>query len=117
MRDESKWTPDTIAARLRELGPWFHNIDLRGVPTAPDHFLGDYPGFKWRCFASAIPSDLGRCTVLAIGCNRGFYSMHMKRPGASRVAGIDSYHPYPPHAAFAEQRKSSASGTHRPDLV
>src|SRR3546814_1661327 len=103
MRDESKWTPDTIAARLRELGPWFHNIDLRGVPTAPDHFLGDYPGFKWRRFASAIPADLGGCSVLDIGCNGGFYSMEMKRRGAARVVGIDSDTRYLAQAAFAAE--------------
>ena len=47
-----------IERRVRELGPWFHNIDLGGVKTAPDHFLGDYPAVKWRGFADAIPRDL-----------------------------------------------------------
>ena len=69
------------------LGPWFHNIDLGGVMTAPDHFLGDYPAVKWRRFAHAIPADLGGKTVLDIGCNAGFYSMQMKARGASRVLG------------------------------
>jgi hypothetical protein len=27
-----------------------------GIATAPDHFLGDYPMFKWQYFADAIPS-------------------------------------------------------------
>ena len=35
-----RWTPEAIAMRAAELGPWFHNLDLRGVRTAPDHFLG-----------------------------------------------------------------------------
>ena len=30
--------PGFIARRVRELGPWFHNLDLGGVRTAPDHF-------------------------------------------------------------------------------
>ena len=30
---------------------WFHNLDLDGVRTAPDHFLSDYPAVKWRRFA------------------------------------------------------------------
>ncbi|MBV8936011.1 MAG: TIGR04290 family methyltransferase, partial [Alphaproteobacteria bacterium] len=45
------------------LGPWFHNIDLGGVMTAPDHFLGDYPAVKWQRFAHAIPTDLRGRTV------------------------------------------------------
>ena len=30
---------DQIRARVAELGQWFHNMDLNGVQTAPDHFL------------------------------------------------------------------------------
>ncbi len=41
-------SPSQIQARVQALGEWFHNIDLNGVRTAPDHFLGDYPAFKWR---------------------------------------------------------------------
>lgn len=47
-----------------ELGEWFHNIDLRGVKTAPDHFLGDYPAVTWRRFAQAVPGDLRGKSVL-----------------------------------------------------
>jgi tRNA (mo5U34)-methyltransferase len=38
---------EEIARRVTALGPWFHNLDLGGVRTAPDHFLGDYPGIVW----------------------------------------------------------------------
>ncbi len=82
-------TATRSARRVEALGPWFHNIDLDGVQTAPDHFLGDYPAVKWRSFADAIPSDLTGKTVLDIGCNGGFYSIEMKRRGAERVLGID----------------------------
>ena len=78
-----------LEARIRALGPWFHNLTIRGVQTAPDHFLGDYPSLKWRQFAHAIPADLTGRTVLDIGCNAGFYSLEMKRRGAARVVGID----------------------------
>lgn len=81
---------DEIERRVRALGDWFHNMDLGGVRTAPNHFLGDYPTIKWRRFAAAIPKDLGGKTVLDIGCNAGFYSIEMKRRGAERVVGIDS---------------------------
>ena len=46
-----------IEQRVRSLGTWFHNIDLKGVKTAPNHFLGDYPNIKWQRFAHAIPSE------------------------------------------------------------
>ena len=49
---------DAVREAAAALGPWFHNIDLGGVMTAPDHFLGDYPAVKWRRFADAIPADL-----------------------------------------------------------
>src|ERR1700736_4260904 len=83
-------TTEEIRRRVSELGEWFHNIDLDGVPTAPNHFLGDYPSFKWRMFESSLPADLSGKTVLDVGCNAGFYSIQMKRRGAARVVGIDS---------------------------
>lgn len=82
---------DELRARVVELGPWFQNIDLgQGVHTAPDHFLGDYPAFKFARFAQVLPRDLAGASVLDIGCNAGFYSIEMKKRGAGRVLGVDS---------------------------
>jgi len=92
-----------LERRVRELGPWFHNLDLSGVRTAPDHFLGDYPAVKFKNFASAIPQDLRGRTVLDIGCNGGFYSIEMKRRGADRVVGIDYDDVYLNQARFAAE--------------
>jgi tRNA (mo5U34)-methyltransferase len=94
---------EQIESRVRELGSWFHNIDLNGVKTAPDHFLGDYPSVKWQSFAHAVPNDLTGKSVLDIGCNAGFYSMEMKRRGASRVLGLDSDETYLAQARFAAE--------------
>jgi tRNA (mo5U34)-methyltransferase len=94
-------TVDEIRHRVESLGPWFHNLDLGGVKTAPAHFLGDYPAVKWRRFSQAIPRDLTGRTVLDIGCNAGFYSIEMKRRGAARVLGIDSNAEYLAQARFA----------------
>lgn len=93
----------TIRRRAAALGPWFHNIDLGGVRTAPDHFLGDYPAVKWATFAHAIPADLRGRSVLDIGCNGGFHSIEMKRRGAARVLGIDADPRYLAQARFAAE--------------
>jgi len=94
---------EEIRARVEALGPWFHNLDLEGVRTAPSHFLGDYPAVKWRRFADAISGDLAGKSVLDIGCNAGFYSMEMKRRGAARVLGVDSDDDYLRQARFAAE--------------
>jgi tRNA (mo5U34)-methyltransferase len=94
-------SPEEISRAIADLGEWFHNIDLGGIPTAPHHFLGDYPACKWSRFASAIPADLRGWTVLDIGCNAGFYSLEMKKRGADRVVGIDSDGRYLAQARFA----------------
>jgi tRNA (mo5U34)-methyltransferase len=96
-------TREQISRRVRELGEWFHNLDLGGTQTAPHHFLGDYPAVKWRTFAHAIPADLRGKTVLDIGCNAGFYSIEMKRRGAVRVLGIDSDERYLAQARLAAE--------------
>jgi tRNA (mo5U34)-methyltransferase len=96
-------TQAQIAERVRDLGRWFHNINLGGVQTAPEHFLGDYPAIKWNTFSHAIPRDLRGKTVLDIGCNGGFYSIEMKKRGAERVVAIDSDPYYLKQAHFAAE--------------
>ncbi len=80
---------EEVEARVRALSPWFHNLELRGIRTAPEHFLGDYPRLVWEAIAPALPQDLTGRTVLDIGCNAGFFSLELKRRGAARVVGID----------------------------
>lgn len=92
-----------LEERIEALAPWFHNINLNGVWTAPDHFLGDYPGAKFRRFAPDLPKDLTGKSVLDIGCNAGFYSIEMKRRGADRVVGIDSDERYLQQARLATE--------------
>jgi len=92
-----------LARRISELGEWFHNFDLHGIPTAPHHFLGDFPNIKWRRIAKAIPADLTGASVLDVGCNGGFYSIEMKKRGATRVLGIDVDDRYLNQARFAAE--------------
>ena len=99
----SALSPDEIRRQAAALSPWFHNLDLAGVKTAPEHFLGDYPAVKWRRFAHALPADLSGRSVLDIGCNGGFYSIEMKRRGAARVLGVDTDDAYLRQARFAAQ--------------
>jgi tRNA (mo5U34)-methyltransferase len=94
---------DEIRTRVHELGAWFQNLNLNGVQTAPDHFLGDYPAVKFAGFAQAIPADLTGQSVLDIGCNAGFYSLEMKRRGADRVLGLDFDERYLAQARFAAE--------------
>jgi tRNA (mo5U34)-methyltransferase len=96
-------TTEEIERKVGELGPWFHNLSLRGIQTAPHHFLGDYPSFKWRNFENALPQDLRGMSVLDVGCNGGFYSIQMKLRGADRVLGIDHDEVYLRQAAFAAE--------------
>ncbi len=96
-------TTEDIRQNISRLGNWFQNINLGGVQTAPNHFLGDYPADKWNRFQHAIPADLTGKTVLDIGCNAGFYSVEMKRRGASRVLGIDFDADYLAQARFVAE--------------
>src|SRR5690606_25415031 len=98
-----QFTRQQIERQVARLGPWFHNLDLAGVVTAPEHFLGDYPRVKWRRFEHCRPADLRGKTVLDVGCNAGFYCLEMKRRGAAHVVGIDSDPRYLEQARFAAQ--------------
>jgi methyltransferase (TIGR04290 family) len=100
-RSDDQRPYDALRSSIAALAPWFHNIDLNGVATAPDHFLGNYPADKFARFASIVPADLTGKSVLDIGCNAGFYSVEMKRRGAERVVGIDSDDRYLAQARLA----------------
>jgi len=82
-------TSEEIERRVRELGPWFHDLDLNGVRTAPQHFLGSYPVGLWEVIKHVVPEDLRGKTVIDLGCNAGFFSIEMSRRGASRVLAVD----------------------------
>src|SRR3954463_5960088 len=89
---------------IAALGPWFHNIHLPdGTQTAPDHFLGDFPRFKWEALADHLPADLEGWTALDIGCNAGFYTFELAARGA-RVTGIDVDPHYLAQAEWAAAR-------------
>ncbi|HEV2294269.1 MAG TPA: TIGR04290 family methyltransferase [Tepidisphaeraceae bacterium] len=101
--------PDTPAptprdAEIQELGPWFHNLHLPdGTQTCPDHWLGDFPNFKWQQIADHLPADLTGWTCLDIGCNAGFYSFELAKRGGV-VLGIDLDPRYLRQAEWARQR-------------
>ena len=101
--EQTQMDVSTVQQRIQELGPWFHNMRIHGVETAPQHFLGDYPAIKFRHFRDAIPEDLRGKSVLDIGCNAGFYSFEMERRGAARVLGIDTDEHYLRQARFAAE--------------
>jgi len=94
---------EELRSRIAEIGPWFHNLTLGEVQTAPEHFLGDYPQVKYERFRDALPMDMTGLSVLDIGCNAGFYSFEMKRRGAARVLGIDTDQHYLRQAIFAAE--------------
>lgn len=98
---KQSFSREDIATRVRELAPWFHNLRLDGIETAPDHFLGDYPNAKWLRFAHALPDDLRGRSVLDIGSNAGFYAIEMKRRGADRVVAMEPDPHYLAQAQFA----------------
>src|SRR3954469_972599 len=82
-------TNGQLRKRIEELGPWFHNIRLPdGTQTFPDHWLGDFPKFKWDQLAPHLPENLSGWTVLDIGCNAGYYTFELAKRGAF-VTGID----------------------------
>src|SRR5690554_3170811 len=83
----SKSTSERIKSEIESMAPWFHNIHLPGgEQTAPDHFLGDFPRFKWKEIEPYIPDDLTGWKVLDIGCNAGFYSIELAQRGAEVLA-------------------------------
>src|SRR5947209_6602387 len=95
---------DAVEARIEALGPWFHNLHLpSGHQTAPNHPLGDFPGFKWRQISGSLDQDLRGARALDIGCNAGFYSFQLAARGAE-VLAIDVDEHYLRQARWAAEQ-------------
>ena len=93
-----------VRSEIERLGPWFHNLHLPGgVETAPEHFLGDFPRFKWDQIAPYLPEDLKGWSALDVGCNAGFYTFELARRGAT-VTGMDHDERYLAQARWAAER-------------
>jgi tRNA (mo5U34)-methyltransferase len=98
----------TTREQIEALAPWFHNLHLPdGTQTCPDHWLGDFPSFKWRQIEPVLPPNLSGWTCLDIGCNAGFYSFELARRGAT-VLGIDVDSHYLRQAQWAAERMGLA---------
>lgn len=93
-------TTSEVEGRVRELAPWFHDLEIHGVRTAPNHPLGDFLRDLWRQVEPAFPADMTGMTVLDIGCNAGFYSHKLHARGAT-VTAIDHDPHYLAQARFA----------------
>jgi tRNA (mo5U34)-methyltransferase len=93
-------TAPEIRERVDALAPWFHDLDIRGVRTAPQHPLGGFLRDLWRQVKPAFPEDMAGKTVLDIGCNAGFYSQQLHARGAC-VTAIDHNAHYLEQARFA----------------
>jgi len=89
-----------LEEKIRSLGPWFHDLEIHGIRTAPDHPLGNFLRDLWMQVEPAFPRDMTGKTVLDIGCNAGFYSLQLHARGA-RVTGIEHDPHYLAQARFA----------------
>jgi tRNA (mo5U34)-methyltransferase len=96
----------SLRHEIDALGEWFHNMNLDGEWTAPQHYLGDFPRIKWERIKNVIPADLRGRTVLDIGCNAGFYSLELKSRGADLVVAIDSDPRYLAQARLAAHTRN-----------
>jgi tRNA (mo5U34)-methyltransferase len=89
-----------LERRIAELGPWFHDLEIGGVRTAPAHPLGNFLEEIWLQVRPAFPARMHGMTVLDVGCNAGFYSLKLAARGA-RVTGIEHDARYVEQARFA----------------
>lgn len=77
---------DETVAKMAELGPFYHNISLKGIQTTGVH---DHPIPIWDKLHPHLPADIIDKKCLDIGCNSGFYSLILAKGGAE-VLGIDN---------------------------
>jgi SAM-dependent methyltransferase len=101
-------TTSALIARVRELEPWYQDIELRpgittkSVPDVSTIGLPDTPGRLWRIIAPHLDSLKGK-RVLDIGCNAGYMAFACERAGAIPVLGIDEQAHFIRQAEFVRE--------------
>jgi len=88
----SNISEEDLKKKIKELGPWRHNIDLgNGIRTMENNLPGYQPEIRWKgVIGKMFPEDMTGLTVLDVGCNSGFYSFKVKERGAKRVVALDN---------------------------
>jgi tRNA (mo5U34)-methyltransferase len=91
-------TKSEIFRQIDALKPWFHSIDLgHGMHIQRDPVYGadkTYPEQVWKTVKKLLPANIQGLRVLDVGCNAGYFSVEMKRAGASYVLGIEAFPQY-----------------------
>jgi len=87
----SNISEEDLKKKIKELGPWRHDIELgNGIRTREDNLPKYIPERRWkRRIGKMFPEDMTGLTVLDVGCNSGFYSIKVKERGAKRVVALD----------------------------
>lgn len=104
---ESQSRPPELQARISELGPWWHRIDLgNGIATKEASLLDepiDHPRQLWERVREVIPIPFAGARVLDVGCNAGYCSFEAERLGAARVVGVDAVSRHIAQANFVRE--------------
>ncbi len=79
-----------LLKQLNSLEPWHHKIDLGNNVFTTENPEKPNPEEKWKQIEPYVPKDLSGKTVLDLGCNSGYFSVQMKKRGASRVVSVDN---------------------------
>src|ERR1700722_18505393 len=80
--------PKELRARISEIDPWFHSIDLGGSIVTPG--AGSIEDLRARAdvyFSLPIKGS----SLLDVGTWDGYYSFEAERRGAARVVAADYY--------------------------
>jgi SAM-dependent methyltransferase len=87
-------TPEALKEKLRRWEPWSHRIDFdNGVSTRDFKRripFSEEPLDKFHAVEAAIPfGNISDGTVLDVGCNTGYNSIHTALKYGTRCTGID----------------------------
>jgi len=76
---------------LPKLDVWHHAINLGDGIVTNQSGTAYNPELRWTLMEPFLPKNLEGKSVLDVGCNSGYFSMMMKKRGASRVVALETF--------------------------
>lgn len=92
-----------LREQFDKMKPWFHNIEIDGVPTKIEPAWGEPMDPSSHIWEHLRHLDYRNKRVLDVGCNGGYFLVASRRAGAAECIGVEGDHHFASQARLVSE--------------